>query len=317
MCTGLRFTDDQNNLYFGRNLDVGQDYGEKVMVTPRNYPLPYKFLDNTTTPKPVIGMGIMIGNYPSYFDCYNQDGLGIAGLNFPHYAQFSNGPVDGKTNLASYEIMLWVVENFSTVAEVKQALKNVNLVNEAATSKYPVAPLHWIISDKNEAIVVEDSKQYGLKIFEDTVGVLTNSPDFNWHLTNLDNYTGLNPHDAAIQDWNGQRVAPLGVGTGSLGLPGDSIPADRFVKAAYLNTNYPTVSGEKANVAKFFNILKSVAMVKGSVININNQPEYTVYTSCYSSRTQNYYYNFENDFELRHHSFNDENINSDSVIIYD
>lgn len=49
MCTGLRFTDDQGNLYFGRNLDVGQDYGEGVIITPRNYPLPYKFLDNTTT----------------------------------------------------------------------------------------------------------------------------------------------------------------------------------------------------------------------------------------------------------------------------
>ena len=43
MCTGLRFTDDQGNLYFGRNLDVGQDYGEGVIITPRNYPLPYKF----------------------------------------------------------------------------------------------------------------------------------------------------------------------------------------------------------------------------------------------------------------------------------
>ena len=53
MCTGLRFTDDQGNLYFGRNLDVGQDYGEGVIITPRNYPLPYKFLDNTTTKKAV------------------------------------------------------------------------------------------------------------------------------------------------------------------------------------------------------------------------------------------------------------------------
>ncbi|MDH5100153.1 choloylglycine hydrolase family protein [Lactobacillus kefiranofaciens] len=256
MCTGLRFTDDQGNLYFGRNLDVAQDYGEKVIITPRNYPLPYKFLQDTKTKKAVIGMGIVVDGYPSYFDCYNEDGLGIAGLNFPHFAQFSSGPVEGKTNLASYEIMLWVTENFSTVEEVKKALKNLNLVNEAINSSFPVAPLHWIISDQNEAIVVEDSKQYGLKVFEDKLGVLTNSPDFNWHLTNLGNYTGLNVHDASVENWNGQTVTPLGVGTGSLGLPGDSIPADRFVKAAYLNANYPVVTGEKANVAKFFNILK-------------------------------------------------------------
>lgn len=131
MCTGLRFTDDQGNLYFGRNLDVGQDYGEGVIITPRNYPLPYKFLDNTTTKKAVIGMGIVVDGYPSYFDCYNEDGLGIAGLNFPHFAKFSDGPIDGKINLASYEIMLWVTQNFTHVSEVKEALKNVNLVNEA------------------------------------------------------------------------------------------------------------------------------------------------------------------------------------------
>lgn len=316
MCTALRFTDDENNLFFGRNLDVGQDYGEKVMVTARNYPLHYQFLDDTVTRKAVIGMGIMINDYPSYFDCYNEDGLGIAGLNFPHFAQFSNEPVEGKINLASYEIMLWVTENFSTVAEVKEALKNVNLVNKAAVSTYPVAPLHWIISDKNEAIVVEVSKQYGMKVFEDKVGVLTNSPDFNWHLTNLANYTGLSPHDATEQNWNGQKVTPWGVGTGSLGLPGDSIPADRFVKVAYLNANYPTVHGEAANVAKFFNILKAVAMIKGSVINVNDKPEYTVYTACYSAKTKTYYCNFENDFELKKYSFNDENETSKTVTIY-
>ncbi|WP_297815823.1 choloylglycine hydrolase [uncultured Lactobacillus sp.] len=316
MCTSLRFTDDENNLYFGRNLDVGEDYGEKVMVVPRNYSLPYKFMDDAKTTKAVIGMGIMINNYPSYFDCYNEDGLGIAGLNFPHYAKFSDGPVEGKTNLASYELMLWVTENFSTVAQVKKALKDVNLVSEAAIPAYPVAPLHWIISDKDEAIVLEVSKQYGMKIFEDKLGVLTNSPDFNWQLTNLGNYTGLTPHDATKQSWNGQEIAPWGVGTGSLGLPGDSIPADRFVKAAYLNANYPTAKGETANVAKFFNILKSVAMVKGSVVNKDGADEYTVYTACYSAKTKTYYCNFENDFELKSYSFNDENTNNSKVTIY-
>ena len=261
-------------------------------------------------------MGIVVDGYPSYFDCYNEDGLGIAGLNFPHFAKFSDGPIDGKINLASYEIMLWVTQNFTHVSEVKEALKNVNLVNEAINSSFAVAPLHWIISDSDEAIIVEVSKQYGMKVFDDKVGVLTNSPDFNWHLTNLGNYTGLSPHDATAQSWNGQKVAPWGVGTGSLGLPGDSIPADRFVKAAYLNVNYPTAKGEKANVAKFFNILKSVAMIKGSVVNDQGNDEYTVYTACYSSGSKTYYCNFEDDFELKTYKLDDKTMNSTSLITY-
>ena len=31
MCTGLRFTDDQGNLYFGRNLDVGQELLKRLL----------------------------------------------------------------------------------------------------------------------------------------------------------------------------------------------------------------------------------------------------------------------------------------------
>lgn len=316
MCTGLRFTDDQGNLYFGRNLDVGQDYGEKVIVTPRNYPLHYKYLDDTKTTKGVIGMGIVVDDYPSYFECINDDGLGIAGLNFPHFAKFSDKPKEGMVNLASYEIMMWVTQNFTRVEDVKKNLKMVNLVNEAINPSFPVAPLHWIISDNEESIVVEMSKQYGMRVFDNGVGVLTNSPDFNWQITNLGNYTGLSPHDATKQNWNTEEVGPWGVGTGSLGLPGDSIPASRFVKAAYLNANYPTVKGEEANVAKFFNILKAVAMVKGSVVNNAGQDEYTVYTACYSQLTKTYYYNMYNDFDLKKVKLDETNMSKSSLSIY-
>lgn len=315
MCTGIRFDDDQNNLYFGRNLDIAGDYGEKVIVTPRNYKLPYKFLDDSKTTKALIGMGLVVDNYPLYFDCCSEDGICIAGLNFPHYAKFAEDAKANKTNLAPYELMLWAVENFNSVKDIKQALKDVELVNKSFVPKMGVSPLHWIISDADSAIVVEQSNA-GLKVFDNKVGVLTNSPDFEWQLTNLDNYVGLNPKDAIKSDWNGQDVHQLGVGTGSLGLPGDSIPASRFVKAAYLNAFYPTISGEKANVAKLLNILKAVAMVNGSVVNDQGQLEYTVYSSCYSQKTKTYYYNYYNDFELKSQKLTEENSNSAKLTVY-
>ncbi|WP_283599685.1 choloylglycine hydrolase [Ligilactobacillus aviarius] len=315
MCTGLRFNDSEGNLYFGRNLDVESSYGEKVIVTPRNYELPYKFLENGKTTKAIIGMGIMAGDYPMYFDCINENGLGIAGLNFPRYAHFTEGPVDGKTNMAPYEFMLWLMEEFDTVEEAKKGLANLNLVDAPFAPQMPVAPLHWIISDKKESVVVEQTKD-GLRVYDNHVGVLTNNPDYPWHMTNLNNYAGLTPNDATTHDWNGQEIRPLGVGTGSLGLPGDSIPASRFVKVAYLNASYPTVDGEKANVAKFFNILKSVAMVDGSVINEQGKDEYTVYTGCFSTKTNTYYYNRFDDFEMKSVQFTEENMNADKVTIY-
>ena len=107
-----------------------------------------------------------------------------------------------------------------------------------------------------------------------------------------------------------------GVGTGSLGLPGDSIPASRFVKVAYLNAHYPIVDSEKANVAKFFNMLKSVAMIDGSVINQQGKNEYTVYTGCFSTKTNTYYYNRFDNFELQHVQFTDRNMNADQITVY-
>ena len=316
MCTGLRFNDAEGNLYFGRNLDVESSYGEKVLVTPRNYELPYRFLENGKTTKAIIGMGIMAGDYPMYFDACNENGLCIAGLNFPRYAYFTEGPVDGKTNMAPYEFMVWLMEEFDTVAEAKKGLEELNLVDAPFSPQMPVAPLHWIISDKDASIVVEQTKENGLKVYDNYVGVLTNNPDYAWHMTNLNNYAGLTPHDAKAQEWNKQEVRPLGVGTGSLGLPGDSIPASLFFKVAYFNANYPTVEGEEANVAKFFNILKSVAMIDGSVINEQGQDEFTVYTACYSSNTKTYYYNRYDDFTMKSVQLTDENMNAKEVTLY-
>lgn len=37
MCTGVRFSDDEGNTYFGRNLDWSFSYGETILVTPRGY----------------------------------------------------------------------------------------------------------------------------------------------------------------------------------------------------------------------------------------------------------------------------------------
>lgn len=315
MCTGLRFNDSEGNLFFGRNLDVASSYGEKVLVTPRNYPLSYKFIDNVETTKAIIGMGIVVKKYPMYFDSCNENGLCIAGLNFPNFAYFTDEPEDNKINLTPYEFMLWVMEKFDTVSEAKDELKNVNLVNSSFEPDMPVAPLHWIISDNKESIVVESTKDKGFMIYDNPVGVLTNNPQFPWQLTNLCNYVGLNPHDAETKTWGKKEIKELGVGTGSLGLPGDSIPASRFVKAAYLNSYYPMISGEKENVAKFFNILKSVAMINGSVINPSGETELTIYTSCYSTKTKIYYYNRYDDFDMKHVQLNKDNMESNNISI--
>ena len=132
MCTSIRFTDNSGNMYLGRNLDWSFDYGQQVRVMPRGFHIPYSFIDDTTAAHAVIGMCIDYKNYPMFFDCGNDAGLAVAGLNFPGYAEYADDPVDGKTNIAAYEFPLWVAATFSTVDEVEAALRDTVIVAKSA-----------------------------------------------------------------------------------------------------------------------------------------------------------------------------------------
>ena len=155
MCTGVRFNDENGNMFFGRNLDWSVGYGQKIVVTPKGYNYHSAFLGDMRPKHALIGMGIVAENTPLYFDCGNEAGLAIAGLNFPGYAEYAPDAVDGKTNVAAYEFPLWVAMNFETVDEVERALKDVAIVAKPISEQYPVSLLHWIIGDAKRSIVVE------------------------------------------------------------------------------------------------------------------------------------------------------------------
>lgn len=177
MCTGVRFADAAGNLYFGRNLDWCESYGEGVVITPRGASIPTQFLGSLSPEHACVGMGIVVGGVPCYFDCANEAGLAIAGLNFPGYAQFAEAPEEGAVNVAAYEFPLWVAASFSTVAEVREALKGVVIVAKAPSEGYGVAQLHWLVGDGKESIVIECQAD-GMHVYDDGLDVLTNQPPF-------------------------------------------------------------------------------------------------------------------------------------------
>ncbi len=290
MCTGVRFTDDQGNMFFGRNLDWSEGYGQKVVVTPKGYKYHSAFLGDLQPKYALIGMGIIQENVPLYFDCGNEAGLAIAGLNFPGYAQYEKDAVDGRTNVAAYEFPLWVAMNFSTVDEVMQALANVAIVAKPVNEQYPVSMLHWIIGDGKKSIVVEYTAA-GLQVFQNDVDVLTNQPGYKWHKENLRNYMNLSSPQPEKVNWGKAEITAFGSGSLMRGLPGDYYSPSRFVRVAYLNTHYPEKSTEEENIARLFHTLAGVAMIDGAAAMADGNFEKTVYTGGYSAATQTYYWN--------------------------
>lgn len=313
MCTGVRFDDGNGGMFFGRNLDWSVGYGEKVVVVPRGYRHKSAFLGEMGGTA-VIGMGIVVENTPLYFDCANEHGLAVAGLNFPGYAAYEDSAVEGKTNVAAYEFPLWIALNFKTVDEVAEALKNVAIVAKPINDQYPVSELHWLIGDAKRSIVVEYTAS-GMEVFENDVDILTNQPGYAWHQENLRNYMNMAPEMPESVKWGKATMKPFGSGSLIRGLPGGFYSTDRFVRVAYLNTHYPVQPNEATNVARLFHTLAGVAMIDGGAAMADGKFEKTIYTGGYSSATQTYYYNTYEDFEIKNVAMKDYNLDSSELVM--
>lgn len=294
MCTGICFTDTANNLYFGRNLDWSSAFGERILVMPKGYSLDFSFLGSTLAQHSAIGMGIAHEGYPLFFDCANDAGLAIAGLNFPGYAHYEAAPVEGKTNIAAYEFPEWVAALFSSVDEVQEALQSTAIVAKPVSDALGVSLLHWIISDKTRSITVEYTPS-GMHVYDNPVDTLANQPAFDFHMENLRNYLSADNEFPKPAHWRRAELSPYGAGSSMRGIPGDFYSPSRFVKAAFLNAHYPAKNTEPENIARMFHILGNVSMVEGAAQMADGSYEKTLYTSCFSARTGNYYYStYEN-----------------------
>jgi choloylglycine hydrolase len=297
MCTGIRFADDNGALFAGRNLDWECGYGEGITITPRNYERKYAF-EPAATGHAIIGTCIIVNDMPLYFDCGNEKGLYIAGLNFPGYAQFEKDQVAGKTNIAAYEFPLWVASEFATVDEAEAALQNVAIVGKQVNDQYPVSLLHYFICDAKRAIVVEYMAD-GMHIYHDDVDVLTNQPTFPWQMEHLRSYLNLSPEFVPSVKWDKAELTPYGSGGHAVGMPGSTYSPDRFVRVAYYNTHYPDQVGEQANTIRLFRTLWSVQQILGGALMEDGKSEYTVYTGGFSAASNTYYLSHYEDPDIK------------------
>ena len=312
MCTGVRFSDDKGNMYAGRNLDWECGYGEKVSITPRNFKRAYAF-EPADTGYATIGTCIVVEDTPLYFDCGNEKGLYVAGLNFPGYAQYEKDQVAGKTNIAAYEFPLWVASKFATVDEAEAALANVAIVGKPINEKFPVSLLHFFICDGSRSIVVEYMAD-GMHIHHDDVDVLTNQPTFDWQMEHLRSYLSLSPQFVPSVKWGKAELAPYGSGGQVTGMPGSTYSPDRFVRVAYYNTHYPVQTGEAANITRLYRTLGSVEQILGGALMEDGTSEYTIYTGGFSAASKTYYLSLYEDPSIK--SYPMDAIDLDGTEIY-
>ena len=213
MCMAATYKDKDH--YFGRNLDLEISYGQKVVVTPRNKEFAYRHENTEKTHLALIGMAAVVDGCPLYFDATNENGLSMAGLNFPGNAYYGEMK-EGSHNIAPFEFIPWVLCKCSTVEEARALISGTNLIDEDFSDALPASPLHWIVSDRESSIGVEYMES-GLSIYDDPAGILTNNPPFPFHMHNLANYISRCPGEQILQ---GHRPQALQQGDGCHGTPG-------------------------------------------------------------------------------------------------
>ena len=260
-CSDFQLKAKDGSVVIGRSMEFPVDLKSEICVVPRGH-MKYGFLAiNAYNIKDV------------YVDGFNEKGLALDGLMFtgavyqPEIAGRSI-PIDG--------LGAWALGNFSTVDEVKRALPNIR-ITKAKNKKLKDLGMHIAFHDAAGKNLVVEFIDGRVKVYDNPLGVMTNRPEFSWHLNNLRNYINLDPHDKKPKMLNGVMIEPMGVGSGLLGMPGDWTPPSRFVKLAYCVDSAlpPKDAAEAVNLAE--HILNTVDIPKGAIKEPQAIPTVTLY----------------------------------------
>lgn len=292
MCTSITLQTQKGNTFFGRTMDFSYPLDPELYIVPKGYQWnsilngqsfqnQYNFIS--------IGQDI---SPTSFADGVNDAGFAAAVLYFPGYAVYDTEDYrdSSRTSIAALELLPYLLGYCSSVEHAARLLKKVRIVGTKDAVTQSVAPLHWIIADKNGRCAVIEKTENGLFLWKNPLGVLTNSPDFPWHMTNLRNYMNVEPFQKQEVSWDSVTLTPFGQGTGTFGLPGDYSPPSRFVRTAYQKSHINPPADDLEAVISCFHIMESVSIPKGVVMTDRQTPDYTQYTAFMNLAEGEYYF---------------------------
>lgn len=316
-CTGIELKAKDGSIVNGRTVEFGIPLDLSALVIPRNYAFKGTLPDGTTGISYQAKYAVVGANTfgePSIVDGINEKGLVAAMFYFPNYAGYATVTPQNKTHaLAPTEFTNWLLTQFATVDEVKQNLKSIAIVQTPMKSWGGIPPFHYVVYDKTGASIAIEPINGQLKVYDNPLGVMTNSPTFDWHLTNLSNYINLSPMSAPNVTVDGMKLQQFGQGSGLHGLPGDFTPPSRFVRAAIFSASAAPSDNAQQAVMQAFHILNQFDIPVGAVRSKDNNQtidESTIATTVRDPQNLNYYYRTYDDQTIRMVNLNSFDLNA-------
>jgi len=296
-CTGIRLKAKDGGVVAARTLEFGFDLHSEVMVAPAGTGLTGTLPDGGKGISYKTKYGFVGANaegLPAIVDGINDQGLYVGLFYFPGYASYPDATKDNAARaMAPYEYADWLLGNFANVEEVKANFDKVALVSVVLAAIGRAPPVHFVVHDRSGKSVVIEPVNKALKIYDDPLGVVTNSPTFDWHLTNLRNYVNLTATNVPPLDLGGITLAQFGQGSGLRGLPGDFTPPSRFVRAVAFTQSALPVDTAMQAVLQAFHILNNFDIPYGAVRDMQGgqiHAEATTWTSVSDLKNLRWYF---------------------------
>ncbi|WP_175777325.1 choloylglycine hydrolase family protein [Burkholderia anthina] len=313
MCTSFVIRTKDEQVVYGRTMEFAQDLQSRPIAIPVGKHFHALHTEGKhgldwTAKHAAVGMNGL--DLSVLVDGVNDKGLAGGILYFPGFARFAPLTTENTARaMAPWDFLTWALTLFKSVKEVKAALPEIVVADIPHPAFGGAPPVHYTLHDAHgESIVVEPIDGV-LRVHDNPLGVMTNSPPLDWHLTNLRNYLNLSrvtPTSRTLslsRDSQHVTLESLGQGGGMIGLPGDISPPARFVRAVGYATSVQTpASGADAvrlaeHIVNAFDIPKG--WIKEDVDHDEPVYEYTQWMTIADLSARKYYFRTYDDTVLR------------------
>lgn len=269
-CTGITLFAKDGSVVRGRTMEFGQPLDSEVILIPRGLSLAGSTPDGADNglqwKAKYAATGVNGAGLPIIVDGVNEQGLSGGIFYFPGFAEYQATTADEHAQtLAPWQVITWALTNFATVEEVRTALPDIKVGNVEFPAWKSVPPFHYVMTDASGASITIEYVAGELDIYDNALGVLTNSPPFDWHMTNLRNYINITADPQKDVTLDGVNLDPLSTGGNLFGLPGDFGSPSRFVRAVVFSKMSPQAETGQDAVMQGFHILDQFDIPQGAV----------------------------------------------------
>jgi choloylglycine hydrolase len=322
-CTGIRLKAEDGSVIHARTMEFAVDIKSDVIMVPRGYTRAGTTPDGKAGQKwkaKYASVGANGLDLPIIVDGLNEKGLAVGLFYFPTTAGYmSYNPSEASRTIAPWELGSWILENYATVEEVKANIGKIVVPEVVFKAWGFVPPVHYVVHDASGKSIVIEYVKGNLNIHDNPLGAMSNSPAFDWHMTNLRNYVNFSLTNVPPVQVGSVKLLPFGQGSGMLGMPGDFTPPSRFVRAvAFSQSVLPLKTGEEG-ILQAFKILNNFDIPKGAAREAekdehgNILADYTIWTSANDLKAKRFYFRTYENSQIRMVDLTKMNLNAKDI----